>query len=52
MSNEVMGLHGSRLITIHQVRLRPLVGMMFTEVSAPLASNKCLPVLSLENVSG
>lgn len=32
-----------QLISIHQVLLKPLVGMMFREVSAPLSSNKCLP---------
>lgn len=33
------------LISIHQVLLKPLVEMMFTELSAPLSSNKCLPRL-------
>lgn len=32
-----------RLISIHQVLLKPLMEMMFREVSAPLSSNKCLP---------
>lgn len=32
-----------RLISIHQVLLKPLVEMMFRELSALLTSNKCLP---------
>lgn len=34
----------TRLISIHQVRFMPLVEMMITELSTPLASNKCRPL--------
>lgn len=32
-----------QLISIHQVLLKPLVEMMFTELSTPLGSDKCFP---------
>lgn len=34
----------TRLISIHQVHFMPLVEMMITELSTPLASNKCRPL--------
>lgn len=43
-TDEVAAWWRRGLISIHQVLFKPLVEMMITELSTPLASNKCRPL--------